>query len=155
MDEAEGAQLPDLALVDRRLETKVELIEGLHIGQMRQLLRRRGTSDLSDHEGCGTRPRKGNTFRSSKNPQPWSTFQERSPTNLLQNSIRRLFALSGKSMSEKLPDTGGCSSCMLVSSPIRRDSTQPLFSNHRLCSPGFRIVFLAIISARNHHKNVA
>ena len=37
MYEAQGAQLADLALADGGLEVEVELVEGLHIGQMRQL----------------------------------------------------------------------------------------------------------------------
>jgi hypothetical protein len=37
VNETQGAQLPDLPLVDRRLKAEVEVVEGLHKWQVRQL----------------------------------------------------------------------------------------------------------------------
>src|SRR6266700_308117 len=76
-------------------------------------------------------------------------------SNLLRKLYQPPLCLSDTSMYEKLMDTGWCYSYFLLCSSIGRGCTQPLFSNHRLDSPGFCIVFLATISARNQHKNVA
>jgi hypothetical protein len=61
----------------------------------------------------------------------------------------------GTFIREKLVDSGGYSCQFLFWSSIACGCTQPLFSNHRFCGPGFCVVLLAIISARNQDKNVA